>query len=282
MKGKVLVGGLCLALTLSFVGCGGQPAQQLEDNKPTEPTEQTAPTATVQPDSVEVKQEAEAVKAEVAPADTEPKEDKPVEEVKPDEKAEEPEDLFTVVDETVYATSSVNLRSGPGTEYEKAGALGWGDAVNRIGVGTYDVDGWSRIKLADGSIVYVSSKYLSATKPVSSGGNAGGGDKVNSGSQGVEENSGSQGVKENKAPSSETTVAPQQQQQQKQDVPSSSETDKTGSSDEIKQPKRTEVDPSTLSEIEKEFIEKGGEIYYDEYGIKRLVRPDYGSSFSLD
>ncbi len=212
MKGKVLVGGLCLALTLSFIGCGGKTPQQMEDNKPTEPTEQTAPTATVQPDSVEVKQEAEAVKAEVAPADTEPKEDKPAEEVKPDEKAEEPEDLFTVVDETVYATSSVNLRSGPGTDFEKAGALNLGDAVNRIGVGTRDVDGWSRIKLADGSIVYVSSKYLSATRPVSSGGNAGGGDKVNSGAPSTASSSGENTPADKPADKQAETAKPAEEQ----------------------------------------------------------------------
>lgn len=73
---------------------------------------------------------------------------------------------FTACNETVYATSSVNLRGGPSTEYDKVGSLSSGQSVTRVGIGTGDYSTWSQVQLADGSIVYVSSNYISTTKPV--------------------------------------------------------------------------------------------------------------------
>ena len=73
---------------------------------------------------------------------------------------------FTSVDETVYATSQVNLRNGPGTNYDKLGSLSAGNSVHRIGIGTGDYSSWSRIELSDGTYAYVASSYLSTTKPV--------------------------------------------------------------------------------------------------------------------
>jgi uncharacterized protein YgiM (DUF1202 family) len=75
-------------------------------------------------------------------------------------------DPFTEVNETVYATGTVNLRSGPSTAHDKVGSLNKSDSVTRVGTGTADAEGWSRIQLSDGSLVYVSNKYLSTTKPV--------------------------------------------------------------------------------------------------------------------
>ena len=79
---------------------------------------------------------------------------------------EEAVDPFTEVNETVYATGTVNLRSGPSTAHDKVGSLNKSDSVTRVGIGTADAEGWSRIQLSDGSLVYVSNKYLSTTKPV--------------------------------------------------------------------------------------------------------------------
>lgn len=72
---------------------------------------------------------------------------------------------FTEVNETVWATGTVNLRSGPSTEDEKVGALNKGNSVTRIGIGTEDYASWSKVKLSDGSEVYVASSYLTTTKP---------------------------------------------------------------------------------------------------------------------
>ncbi|MEY8404848.1 SH3 domain-containing protein [Oscillospiraceae bacterium 44-34] len=74
---------------------------------------------------------------------------------------------FTDCNETVYATGTVNLRSGPSTNDEKVGALNKNQSVTRIGIGTGDYASWSKVKLSDGSEVYVASKYLTTTKPVS-------------------------------------------------------------------------------------------------------------------
>ena len=60
----------------------------------------------------------------------------------------------------------MNLRSGPSTAHDKVGSLNKSDSVTRVGIGTAEAEGWSRIQLSDGSLVYVSNKYLSTTKPV--------------------------------------------------------------------------------------------------------------------
>ena len=74
--------------------------------------------------------------------------------------------IFTDCNETVYATDTVNLRSGPSTDYEKVGSLKSGDSVVRTGTGIDQFENWSRIQLGDGSEVYVNNNYISTTKPV--------------------------------------------------------------------------------------------------------------------
>lgn len=72
---------------------------------------------------------------------------------------------FSEVNEAVWATGQVNLRSGPSTNDEKVGQLQKGNSVTRVGIGTGDYVDWSRVQLSDGSIVYVASSYLTTTKP---------------------------------------------------------------------------------------------------------------------
>ncbi len=74
---------------------------------------------------------------------------------------------FTEVNEQVWATGTVNLRSGPSTEDDKVGSLNKNQSVTRIGIGTGDYSSWSKVKLSDGSEVYVASNYLTTTKPTS-------------------------------------------------------------------------------------------------------------------
>ena len=81
--------------------------------------------------------------------------------------------LFTDCNETVYATGTVNIRASYTADSEKLGSLNKGDSVTRTGIaiaGT-EAEGWSRIQLSDGSIVYMSNKYLSTSKPSTGGGN---------------------------------------------------------------------------------------------------------------
>ena len=163
MKQKVLISGLSLLLTFSLAGCGGQQAQQ-EPQEPKQEVQQSGAISTEPPaEPLEVKQEV------VPTATAVPSEADPAEEV-----ADQQEDLteevqlFTDCNETVYATGTVNLRNGAGTSFEKVGSLNKGDSVTRTGIaiaGT-EAEGWSRVELSDGTVAYISSKYLSTTKPV--------------------------------------------------------------------------------------------------------------------
>lgn len=90
---------------------------------------------------------------------------------------------FTSVNEQVWATGTVNLRSGPSTEDTKVGSLNKGNSVTRIGVGTGDYASWSKVKLSDGTEVYVASSYLTTTKPATGG--AGGGNTGGKGGTGA-------------------------------------------------------------------------------------------------
>ena len=92
---------------------------------------------------------------------------------------------FTDCNETVYVTGTVNLRSGPSTDDEKVGALNKNQSVTRIGIGTGDYANWSKVRISDGSEVYVASKYLTTTKPASqpSSKPSGGGTSSTGGSQ---------------------------------------------------------------------------------------------------
>ena len=79
-----------------------------------------------------------------------------------DDEEETPSMSFTSVNQTVYATDSVNVRSNPSTSGSIIGSLSEGDSVTRTGIG----DGWSRISYG-GQTAYVSSSYITTTKPTS-------------------------------------------------------------------------------------------------------------------
>lgn len=68
---------------------------------------------------------------------------------------------FTEVDEVVYATTAVNVRTGPGTSYSRITCLTYGQAIQRIGIGD---NGWSKV-IYNGEVAYMYSAYLSRTKP---------------------------------------------------------------------------------------------------------------------
>lgn len=68
---------------------------------------------------------------------------------------------FTEVNETVYATSSVNIRSSYSTSSNVVGSLDARDSVTRTGRGS---NGWSRVSY-NGQTAYISSNYLTTEKP---------------------------------------------------------------------------------------------------------------------
>lgn len=170
---KVLIFCLSAALLLvSLTACHKPQADQ-----PTEPDPpQTVTTTQADVSTPEPLADPKPEPPEQAPAspdqlsDTIPAAPDEVEDTQPPEETEPQEaeevDPFTEVNETVYATGTVNLRSGPSTAHDKVGSLNKSDSVTRVGIGTADAEGWSRIQLSDGSTVYVSNKYLSTTKPV--------------------------------------------------------------------------------------------------------------------
>lgn len=91
---------------------------------------------------------------------TEPVSEAPIDRI---ETTTAPEDsvTFQPVDETVYAKTDVNIRKGPGTEYDKITYLPAGDSVRRIGIGS---NGWSKV-IFQGREAYISSSYLTNKKP---------------------------------------------------------------------------------------------------------------------
>lgn len=157
---KAIIYGMSLALILSMTACGGSndnaadnsqdtstPAvtQSVESSTPEvtptpEQTTQTAPETTSVPESVSTPDQVDT---------SDPK---------------EAESLFTETDETMYATTTVNVRSSYSTNSDKLGSLTKAQSVTRTGIGTGDAAGWSRIEF-NGKVAYVSSDYLSATKP---------------------------------------------------------------------------------------------------------------------
>lgn len=68
---------------------------------------------------------------------------------------------FSQVNETVYATKSMNVRSSWSTSSSKIGGLASGQAVTRTGIGD---NGWSRISY-NGKTAYVSTSLITTTKP---------------------------------------------------------------------------------------------------------------------
>lgn len=68
--------------------------------------------------------------------------------------------LEKLVETTMYATTTVNVRSGPSASATKLGALSQNDSVVALGQA---VDGWQKV-IYDNQVAYVSSKYLSTEK----------------------------------------------------------------------------------------------------------------------
>ena len=73
----------------------------------------------------------------------------------------EPEFTVTEVTATKYATQSVNVRSGPSTDYDKIGSLSTNQEITVNGV--CDQTGWFRFDL-NGTVAFVSNRYVSDEK----------------------------------------------------------------------------------------------------------------------
>ena len=98
-------------------------------------------------------------------------------------KIQEPEYTYSDLNQTMYASQAVNVRSLPGTEGEKLGGLSYAQEVTVTG--QCNESGWYRIQY-DGGEAFVSNQYLVSGKPVqtqsssSSSETSGGGETGNS------------------------------------------------------------------------------------------------------
>ena len=124
--------------------------------EPEQETEQAPPVTDEEPEQTE----------ETAPApqeqdNTEPEEIDMVEEEPEAEPIDEALTDITALDKTMYATSAVNTRSGPSTEYERVGGLATNEEVHVVGQS--NLTAWYQIDI-DGVEQFVSNKYLADTK----------------------------------------------------------------------------------------------------------------------
>lgn len=72
-----------------------------------------------------------------------------------------PAPTFQNVNQTVYATTEVNVRASYSTSSNKIGSLPKGQSVTRTGIGN---NGWSKVTF-NGQTGYINSSYLTTTKP---------------------------------------------------------------------------------------------------------------------
>lgn len=119
------------------------------------------------------------------------------------------ETTYSVVDmsATKYAKQSVNIRKGPGTDYEKIGSLTMNQKVTVTGQAD---NGWYRISF-NGGDAYVSNKYLVDNKietndtTTNNGGNSDNGGENNNGSDDTTNNSNTDNGGGNNTPTPEPT-----------------------------------------------------------------------------
>lgn len=153
---KALILGLSLSLALSLTACGGSNNNAADNNQDTSTPEVSQSVETAAPDVEQATQTTQETTPETTPETEQPsQEENPV--------PEETGPKFTEVNETVYATTSVNVRASYSADSDKVGSLSSGASVTRTGVGD---NGWSRI-IYNGNEAYVSSDYLTTTKPTS-------------------------------------------------------------------------------------------------------------------
>jgi len=134
---------------------GTQPPAEENNTIPTEitpaPTEAPEPS----PEATEVPETEPEATPEPSPEATEA----------PEAEVDEPLDPTITISEmndTIYVDgNSVNIRIGPGTEYNVVASLSRGEKLERTG--TTD-NGWSRVKY-DGEKAYISNSYVSTEKP---------------------------------------------------------------------------------------------------------------------
>ena len=167
---SIIVAALALILAASMFGCSKDTTAAEDKTEKTVSTEkvETVQDTETQEDKVEaptVEQPSAKAEAEDTSSKEEPKE--AAEDTESDttetEQASQPVELFSAVNETVYATTTVNIRDTYSVNGNQLGSLSTAQSATRTGIGTGEADGWSRIEF-NGQAAYVSSDYLSTVK----------------------------------------------------------------------------------------------------------------------
>lgn len=151
-----------MALSLAACGTNGATSDNADNSQDTSTPAVTEPVDTSK--QTEEVEETTPGAAETTPVSQEQTQQVTQQTAQSQEEPPVPEEVgpkFTEVNETVYATTSVNVRASYSADSDKVGSLSSGASVTRTGVGD---NGWSKIIYGD-SVAYVSSDYLSTTKP---------------------------------------------------------------------------------------------------------------------
>lgn len=171
---------LVVVMTLAMVACGTQETTNdvpvstetieatVESDENSEAVSETEQATEAPVDEV-VKTVDETVESESSEATSETESDEvastpdseAVESEASEPETSEPEFTVTELTATKYATQSVNVRSGPSTDYDKIGGLTTNQEVQVTGQAS---TGWYRFIWTDGREAYVSDKYLSDSK----------------------------------------------------------------------------------------------------------------------
>lgn len=196
------------AVMLSVSGCAGgcskqtdpviadatvetpEPEESVESIESTEPT----PSPTVEPteESIDDTISSESEDNIASEENTINEEEIQSEEVEPDLGYT----IIAIDEVTMYATTNANLRSGPGTDYDKVGSLTYAQEIVCNGKVADGDKEWLVLKTEDGSIQMVSAKLVSRTKPQpqsSSGSSSSGGTTTQQPSGGGQPSSGGSG-----------------------------------------------------------------------------------------
>lgn len=141
---------------LSLTAC----SNQATTSEPEPQTEQISTEADTEQISTESETETTSLEEETTETETESKADEQLQSEAGQTTSEESNYTVTPMTATLYAQQAVNLRQGPGTNYDKTGSLSTNQSVEVTGY--TDVASGKWYQLSNGS--FVSSKYLSTDK----------------------------------------------------------------------------------------------------------------------
>lgn len=172
--GKLLIGLLCIGMLAS---CGSdeedtqtadetvtrmEVSEKFEENEDVQ-EEEVVDLPVIEHEAIENEETPEMETAEEESQPAEEAEVQVVEEVVEVVEVQEPEYSYFSLNQTMYASQSVNVRSLPSTDGSKVGGLSTAQAVTVTG--KCNETGWYRIEY-NGSEAYVSDSYLASEKPV--------------------------------------------------------------------------------------------------------------------